>query len=309
MSTAAIIDLGSNTINLLIVKDYAGEFRTIFKTKIPAKLGAGGFGKKTITPEAFKRGVVAMQALKMTILEYRAERIYAFATSAVRDAENNSAFVEEIKAKTGIEINVISGEKEAQLIYNGVSRALEIGEAPELIMDIGGGSTEFIIANNKGVLWKHSFDLGVSRLLEHLKPKDPLSETDIDNLKTFLDDQLGKLFEAEEQYSIDGLIGSSGSFDSLAEMIESESNEESRLSNVTEYTFNPSDLAKLNTKLIDSSFEEREQLIGLVPYRLETIPLASMFINYIITKLSINKIRLSTYALREGVVSEFSGEN
>jgi len=282
MGTIAIIDLGSNTFNLLIVKRYGEEYHTIFKTKIPAKLGAGGFGQKTITPEAFKRGILAIQALQMTILEYRADHIYAFATSAMRDAENGSDFVKEVTTQTGIEINVISGEREAELIYNGVTRALQIGEKPELIMDIGGGSTEFIIASNEGVLWKHSFDLGVSRLLEHLKPQDPLSQANIERFKAFLNSHLPILFEASKEHELIGLIGSSGSFDSLAEIIESKSNGLSKLTGVTEYPFDPVELDELNTRLIQSTFDEREKMMGLVPYRLES---ASGFIGETPTKL------------------------
>ena len=308
MSIAAIIDLGSNTFNLLIVKKYGSIYRTIFKTKIPAKLGAGGFLQKTITPEAFKRGVLAIQAHQMTIQQYGAEDVYAFATSAMRDADNGSDFVKEIASLTGIEINVISGDREAELIYKGVGSALEIGEQPELIMDIGGGSTEFIIADNKEVLWKHSFDLGVSRLFERLKPSDPLTESDLVQLEAYLDEQLAILFTAVSQHEVSALIGASGSFDSLAKMIEMSSKGSNKLAGATEYTFSFPDLDQLNTKLVPSTFEERENIIGLVPYRIETIPLASSFIHYIIRKLSLTKIRLSTYSLREGVVSELASQ-
>lgn len=306
MSTLAIIDLGSNTFNLLIIKRFGQTYQTIFKTRIPTKIGAEGFDSKTITPEAFKRGLVAIQALHMIITEYRSNHIYAFATSAMRDATNGSTFVKEVRALTGIEIKVISGDREAELIYNGVSRALQFGSKPELIMDIGGGSTEFVIASEDGVLWKHSFDLGVTRLLEQLNPSNPLSESDIEHFNAFLNDHLSLLFKATKDHDITGLIGSSGSFESLAEMIEVSTEGSPKLSGATEYDFNLNDLSGLNTILVKSTISEREQMMGLVPYRLETIHLASMFIQYIIQKLSLPKVRLSTYALREGVVSELS---
>jgi len=304
MNGAAIIDLGTNTFNLLIVKQYGEEYRIVFKTKIPAKLGAGGFAEKIITPDAFERGIAAIRTHQMTIREHRVENIYAFATSAMRDAQNGAEFVQEVENQTGIEINIISGDREADLIHKGVSRALEIGDEPELIMDIGGGSTEFVIANNKQVLWKHSFDLGVSRLFEHLRPTDPLTESDIRRFEAYLNEKLSILFEAVDKYAISGLIGSSGSFESLAEMILENAGNENGLRGKTEYVFTLQELKELHGKLIKSNANERAQMKGLVAYRIETIPLASTFINYMIKKFSLSKIRLSTYSLREGVISE-----
>ena len=304
MNGTAIIDLGTNTFNLLIVKQHGEEHQVIFKNKIPAKLGAGGFAQKIITPEAFERGLTAIETHRESIAKHGIDKIYAFATSAMRDAQNSSEFVHEVARHTGIEINIISGVREAELIHKGVSRALEIGAAPELIMDIGGGSTEFIIANNEEVLWKHSFDLGVSRIFEYLKPADPLDESDIIRFENYLDDNLQNLFSAGDQYGISGLIGSSGSFESLAEMIVKDADAGNLLKNRTEYQFSAKDLKALHAKLIQSTASERSQMKGLVSYRIETIPLASTFINYTINKFSLNNIRLSTYSLREGVISE-----
>ena len=308
MNGAAVIDLGTNTFNLLIVKQYGDEYRIVFKTKIPSKLGAGGFAKKIITPEAFERGLIAIKAHQMTIREYRVDNIYAFATSAMRDAQNGDDFVREVAEQTGIKINIISGDREADLIHKGVSRALELGTKPELIMDIGGGSTEFVIANNEEVLWKQSFDLGVARLFEALKPSDPLTSEDIDQLEALLNEELAPLIKAVKAHELNGLIGSSGSFDSLAEIIESNTGELSRLIGKTEYEFSMEDLKNLHQTLVQSTYEERANMIGLVPYRLETIPLASVLINYIIEKFNLTKVRLSTYSLREGVISEITAK-
>ncbi|MBL4752598.1 MAG: hypothetical protein JKY52_03210 [Flavobacteriales bacterium] len=308
MGSTAILDLGTNTFNLLIVKNYGEDYQTIHKTKIPAKLGAGGFAKKTITPEAFERGILAIKAHQMIIQQYHADRIFAFATSAMRDASNGAEFVQEVAKQTGIEINIISGDREAELIHKGVCRALEIGDQPELIMDIGGGSTEFIIANNKKVLWKHSYDLGVARLLELLKPTDPLTPAGATEFENFLEKELTSLFHAVADHGISGLIGSAGSFDSLAEMIEMSAEVPMKLSGVTEYTFSLQDLKELNTKLCNSTYDERAEMRGLVPYRVETIPLASVFIDFMIVKLALNKVRLSTYSLREGVISELPSD-
>jgi len=305
MNRAAIIDLGTNTFNLLIVEQSGTGYQIIFKTKIPAKLGAGGFEQRIITKEAFQRGVGAILSHHDTIQEHGVEKVYAFATSAMRDAQNGADFVREVAVQTGIEINIISGEREAELIYKGVQLALDFSENPELIVDIGGGSTEFIIANNKGIIWKHSFDLGVSRLFEQLKPSDPLTKEDIKKFVSFLDEQLEPLFQALKEHPVSGLIGSSGSFESLADMILAASGKRKKLKR-TEYKFKLEKLKSLHQKLISSTAKERAKMKGLVAFRIETIPLASSFIHYLLNKLSLTKLRLSTYALREGVISELT---
>lgn len=305
MRRIAIIDLGTNTFNLLVVESAENKkAKIIFKKKLPVKLGSGGFEDKIITPEAFQRGLDALKIHKSSIDTLEVTSIHAFATSALRNASNSLEFLKTVVQETGIEVSIISGEKEAELIYAGVSRALDIGLKPQLIMDIGGGSTEFIIADNKQLFWKHSFDLGVSRILEKLTPSDPLSDSDISALENYFDIELELLFAAIEKFPVDGLIGSSGSFESLAELILVSYKSKKSLINNTFYSFRLEDLQVIHAKLIGSTRKERENMKGLVNYRIDTIPLAAAFVMYIIKRFMIKEIRLSTYALREGVMSE-----
>jgi len=305
MQRIAIIDLGTNTFNLLIV-DHIKEAKPkiVFKNKIPAKLGAGSFADKKIKPKAFRRGLEAMRIHKETIDNLEGCSIHAFGTSALRDATNSNEFINKVYQENGIKVNIISGEREAELIYTGVSEALDIGPKPQLIMDIGGGSTEFIIADRKQILWKHSFDLGISRIWESLAPSDPLHEGDIIALGKVLDINLGLLDSAIKQFPIEGLIGSSGSFESLAKLILISQGREYNFAKSTCYSFKLNELQAIHNVLIKSTKKERKKMKGLVKYRLDTIPLASVFVMYIISRLKIKEIRLSTYALREGVMSE-----
>jgi len=305
MQRIAIIDLGTNTFNLLIAEnDEDKKTKIIYKNKIPAQIGKGGFADKKITPKAFARGLNALKAHKCVMEELKVFSVYAFATSALRDASNRDEFLNTAYKETGIVIKIISGKREAELIYKGVNLALDIGPKPQLIMDIGGGSTEFIIANNKKLLWVHSFDLGVSRIWEKLKPSDPLSKSDNSSLKIYLDNELTLLFSAFEKYPFEGLIGSSGSFESLAKLILVSKNKKKAKVPKTSYSFKLEDLQYIQKTLIKSNRNERTEMKGLVKYRIDTIPLAAAFTAYIIQHFMIKEIRLSTYALREGVMSE-----
>src|SRR4029077_17979396 len=132
----------------------------IFSNELPVELGKGGIHKKEITPEAMQRAVRALRHHRKKMGEYNVDEYYAFATSAVRDAGNGNMFIRKMRIETGIEVKILSGEEEAQWIYEGVKQAGVLGNEVSLIMDIGGGSTEFIIADEKKIFWKKSYPLG-----------------------------------------------------------------------------------------------------------------------------------------------------
>ncbi len=301
----AVIDLGTNTFNLLVAEVATDQSYTIiYNDKIAVKLGEGGINTNIIAPNPFKRGINAMKAHLETINTFGPGKIFAFATSAVRSAENGNEFVTEIKKETGIEVNVISGLKEAELIYEGVQQALDIGTGKSLIMDIGGGSTEFIIGNNKGILWKHSFDLGVSRMYEYFRHSEPITAGEILKVENFLKEKLQPLTEAYAEHRFDTLIGSSGSFDTFAEMIFCRYHTEESLRHRTSYEFDTPDFFKIHNLILHSNLEERYKMEGLIEMRVDMIVLASIFTNFILREFKLDKMRLSTYALKEGVLSE-----
>ena len=219
MGKVGIIDLGTNTFNLLIANVNGFNYKVLHKTKIAVKLGEGGIHKGFIAPEAYQRGLDALKVHKQTLLDYQIQNYYAVATSAIRSSDNGTQFVEDVKQQLGILINIIDGDKEADLIYNGFKQAVDFNGMPKLIIDIGGVSTEFIIANESQIFWKKSYQLGAARLLELFKPKDPIVLDDFNAIDSYLTNSLQDLLKMCEAYEIDTLIGSSGSFDTLAEMI------------------------------------------------------------------------------------------
>lgn len=301
----AIIDLGTNTFNLLVAEIAANHsYKIIFNTKIAVKLGEGGINTNIITPAPFQRGVDAMQQHLKTAEKYNATRIFAFATSAVRSAKNGNDFVAAIKKQTGIEVTIISGEKEAELIYGGVRQALDIGIEKALVMDIGGGSTEFILANNNHIFWKSSFNLGVARLLEKFSTSDPITSTEILAITNYLHQQLLPLHEAVKKYPVKELIGSSGSFDTFAEIISFKKNTALDLSKQTEYAYDLADFEEIYEELIASTKQQRMQTPGIIEMRVDMIVVAAVFTNYVLKNYRLSSMKLSTYALKEGVIAE-----
>jgi exopolyphosphatase / guanosine-5'-triphosphate,3'-diphosphate pyrophosphatase len=174
-----------------------------------------------------------------------------------------------------------------------------------LIMDIGGGSTEFIIANKNEIFWKQSFQLGVSRLLEKFKPSDPITEENIQEIERFLDQTLEPLFTALNKHGSKTLIGSSGSFDTIAEMIAHKFYSIEILKGKKKYKFQLDDYQWAHQYLLDSDIEKRLSTAGIISMRADMIVLSSIFIQYIITRVKIKKMKLSTYALKEGALDQF----
>ena len=302
----AIIDLGTNTFNLLISEINSDkEETTLFETKISVKLGEGGINKKNILPVAFERGIEALKKYKTIIETYKAEKIIAFATSAIREASNGNDFIYKAQQETGITVQAISGNEEAEYIYYGVRDAVKFSDKHSLIMDIGGGSTEFIIADRENIIWKQSYLLGAARLLEKFNPSDPIKKNEIKKIEDYLRQELSSLLEAVRKFGVTELVGSSGSFDSLAEMIAYKFYSLDILKNKTEYLFNIEECAVIYKQILRSTKAERIKIKGLVEMRVDMIVVSSIFVNFIFRELNLKKMRLSAFSLKEGVLWKF----
>lgn len=305
---AAIIDLGTNTFNLLITEFTGSTAKSLFSTKTSVKLGEGGINKKIILEPAFERGLNALVLFNQIIKQYGVKKIYAFATSAIRNASNGKEFCKLIKDKTGIEINIIDGDREAELIYKGVKSAVKLTGEKVLIMDIGGGSTEFIIANNNEIFWKESFEIGAARLLDLFPSSEPISEDEINDIENYLSKKLISLFENVKEHEPNCLLGTSGSFDTFAEMITVRFYDREILSNVTHYDFKLSDFDTIYETIISSTKDERMKMDGLIEMRVDMIVIAAICTRFILRELGLKGMKLSAYALKEGVLSELKGE-
>lgn len=299
----AILDLGTNTFHLLITSVNAkGEWKKVFKSKKAVKLGEGAIHKNEIAPVPFKRGIRALLHYKKIIDIHKPEKVFAFATSAIRSAKNGGEFVKAIHENTGIEVTVISGSKEAELIYFGVRQCFDLGTSPSLIMDIGGGSTEFIIANSKEIFWKQSYNIGAARLLELFAPSDPIQTVEIKKTEAFLSKELSSLIVAVESYKPVKLIGSSGSFDTYAEMIGHHFYKKNVIRNANTYHFNMDEYFHLHQKILFSTTAQRNKMKGLVKMRVDMIVLASICTAFVLRKTGIKEMSMSKYALKEGAL-------
>ncbi|MPR32645.1 Ppx/GppA phosphatase family protein [Salmonirosea aquatica] len=314
-----IIDLGTNTFHLLIVEPPGDGYRvgsarkeptrTLFHESRAAKIGEGGINQRTITPAATERALTVLRYFreKLNAYDVAPERTFAFGTSAIRNAENGREFCQTVQEATGISIQVIDGAREADYIYRGVRAALDLGPDPALVMDIGGGSVEFIIGNHSQVFWKQSFEIGGQRILEKFMRTDPLSEADRKRLYSYFDEHLIPLANAIHQYAPTAIVGSSGSFDTLVAMDYQHRTGTWPDATQTGFELSLEEFRRSYTQLLTKNHEERLAIPGMIPLRVDMIVVAVCLIDYVLRSYHIQRLRVSTYALKEGVL--YSMEN
>ena len=305
---AAVIDMGTNTFHLLLVELHGKEFKTIYKEKIAVKLGQGGITQNQITPEAEKRALHTLEHFKNLIDGEKIDQIFAFATSAVRNATNGPDFVHKVKEQLGIQIHVISGEEEAQLIYEGIHFSGALDQRTALMMDIGGGSVEFIIGNAQEVFWKRSFEIGGQRLLDAFHYHDPILPEEVEKLELYCGEKLQPLLEAIATYQPSGFVGASGTFDTLIDMYYA-TMLQCKLTGEHVFELPVNNFYQLFQLLVTKNRAERLLIPGMIAMRVDMIVVASCLIDFILQHVQVESIRCSHYSLKEGAVSRMlSGE-
>ncbi|MEX8546458.1 MAG: exopolyphosphatase [Mucilaginibacter sp.] len=300
----AVMDLGTNTFHLLIAEKAETGFKEILHMTEAVKLGEGGMKDGLITAEAFERGVKTMQLFAEKIAVKEASRVRAVATSAVRSTKNGLDFINEVKAKTGIEIEVIDGLQEAELIYKGVKSSGILSAEKALILDIGGGSVEFILCDEQKIFWKQSFEIGAQRLRQLFHQTDPITDENIKKLNDYLEEQLQVLFLSVKNQDVQVLIGSSGSFETYAEMIETEKGKLFNIQKIKTYDFKINEFNAIAKWLKQSSHQKRVAKRSIIPLRVDMIVVASLVTSFVVQKLEIQKLSMTTYSLKEGVLAE-----
>lgn len=295
----AVIDLGSNTFNLKIIETDSGEI--LYNQKIAVKLLKGN--AEIVGDEARARALNAVGEHLKTAREYGVEKGYAFATSALRSTQNGRALAQDIFDLLGVNVHIIGGLQEALFIYEGVKQAVDFSDG--LIVDIGGGSTELVWVKNKQYIWGESFPLGVGRLLENLEFTDPATPKHFEALHELLEESWGqKLQELQAKHPINSLVGSSGSYDTIYDMLAARHHRPLMTEHQKNGTIDVEEMLVLSRDMQYLTTAERLEVPGLIPMRAEMIHLSLYITEYLVKKLEISDILLSAYALKEGVLSE-----
>ena len=300
MKRIAVIDLGTNTFHLLIVGIIGdGKIVTVYREKEYVQLGERGL--RHIGKAAFHRGMTTIKKFGGILKLFDVKDYRAFATAAIRTADNASVFVRRVHRETGIEIRTISGEEEASYIYEGVLLSGALDQSHNLIMDIGGGSVEFIIGSKQNIFETWSLEIGASVLFNKFGGSNPISKSDSDLLSDFLTLNTPSLSKAIELYQPVCLIGSAGTFDVLSEAI--------GVATSDKYKSIPrKDYRIFCDRVMILSYEERVIDPQIPEKRADFIQVSLLLIEHIISLGSFNQIKASPYSMKEGMISEMVAE-
>lgn len=299
----AVVDLGTNTFNLAIAEQTkAGTLSFLYSEKLPVKIGEGGLQKKQIQTIAYARGLKALKTHSETIKSFQVEKVIGIATSAIRSTSNGQLFLDDTAKETGLKIEMISGEREAELIYNGIKNGVK-WEGPAIIMDIGGGSTEFLVVEEEKIKFSKSFDLGVSRLKEQFSFSDPVLPSEVEKLNQYLTAELDPLFSSVNKNQAYTLIGSAGTFDTLLQMYHQKFWEKGEPKPLAQ-ELALSDFNTLHQYLLHSTQEERLSNPFIPSFRADMITIGSLLVAFMAKAFPLQKIIQSEYSLKEGAIFE-----
>jgi exopolyphosphatase/guanosine-5'-triphosphate,3'-diphosphate pyrophosphatase len=302
----ALIDMGTNTFHLLIVEDRPGQPpHPLVRTKVGVRLGEGGISHGEIMPAPYARALQTLRGFKEEIELHAVTEVRATATSAMRVSRNGPDLVRDILDQTGIQVEVIAGEREAELIAKGIRQAVALGPNKHLLMDIGGGSVEFIIANQDTIFWKQSFEIGAQRLLDQFFPEPdgvfptPMLQAELE----YLAEKLAPLTAAVAEFGpLAGLVGSSGSFDTFADLTVGQVRREADLPPST--SLSVAEFEQHFAQLLTLDHAGRVALPGMFPMRADMLVVASVIVKYVLTTYQLTNIRTSAFALKEGLLAE-----
>lgn len=300
----AAIDLGTNSFHVIIADIYAdGSFRSVDELKEMVELAKGGLGKR-LAEDAFARGIQALKKIKVLCESYHVDRILAYATSAIREAENGGEFIQHSIDEAGIKINAIPGKVEAELIGYAVQHGVHLTHDPVLMVDIGGGSVEFIVANDAQFYFMESKKLGVSRMTDVFRPTDPISEEDVAKLEEHYLNELQDVQNALEKNPTSTIIGSSGTMQNIGLMIATRKGLSVDIT-LNEFSYTAKDFFDFYKEFIALSAEERKQVSGLDTKRIGFINTGVVLVHTLLKNLGIERVRISTQALREGIIIRY----
>jgi len=298
----AVIDLGTNTFNLLIADIKNNQLNVAVNLEFPVKIGKGSLIDNIISEPAMLRAITALSQFKSYIDRFEIIEIKALATSAIRNAKNGKHLIIKVKELFDIDISIISGETEASLIYLGASNSFKLPNDEVLVMDIGGGSVEFIIGRNEKIIWKQSFDIGAVRLFEMFKPSSPLIESDILNIRSYILNELQPLKKVLLNYPLRTLIGSAGTFETLVDVVIKDLKVIPIAMSKNAFEISIHEFEAFSEMMITSTLEQRLKLKGMLDFRAEYIPIAAILISLILEMGEIRKLVCSNFSMKEGAL-------
>ncbi|KAK1278701.1 hypothetical protein QJS04_geneDACA007141 [Acorus gramineus] len=288
----AAIDMGTNSFKMVLIKAQpdTGRFLSIDRLREPVLLGRGTTdSNRSILPDSQSRAISALRSFSRSLQTLHVHDSRVIATSAVREAPNRAEFIARVRAEVGLQVDVLSGEEEARLIYLGVSQCLPVRDSAALVVDIGGGSTEFVVGNRGEVLFAASLKLGHVCLTEMFGRDGRIADMR-GHVNAVLKESA--LAERVRELGFDVAVGSSGTVRSIGKVVGGAAIGRRELGGVVEALCG------------EGGGAEGARRIGFPKRRAGTIVAGAVLLAEVFEALGVAEMRVSEYALGEGVVAE-----
>lgn len=297
----AVLDVGTNSVKLLVADFAANDLIPLLEDSETTRLGQDVGQSRRLRAEAIQRTVEVAGRFAERARKLQAERLLAFATSALRDASNRNEFLEKFQARTGFDCQVISGDEEAELIFLGATSHAALRTAETIVFDIGGGSIEFIRGKSGKIDSKVSLDCGAVRLTEAFLKSDPPSQAELaaanQHLRTTLHSAIRPFAHSPTPLP---LLGTGGTIGCLASMdLKLPFPDPKRIDG---HRFRLERLIELREQLSALPLAERKQIRGLPPQRADIIVAGAAILVVGIQTLGHSEITVSARNLRHGAV-------
>jgi exopolyphosphatase/guanosine-5'-triphosphate,3'-diphosphate pyrophosphatase len=302
----AALDIGSNSFHLVVAEvNPGGRIETLDRAKEMVRFGET-LRTGMITPDVFRRGLDALRSLKRTADRHQPDALLAVATSAVREAQNGGDFARAVRDELGIDMRVIRGDEEAHLIYLGARGALDLGGRRVALFDVGGGSTEVILADARECYFTASLKLGVLRLRDEWQTADPPSPREVsalsDRVRGILEPAIARL----RAMGFDFVALTSGTAFALANLA-ARMTDGAASGAPKALTFRA--LCEVEQRLLSLPAAERAKLPGLDPKRVDTVVPGAILMRAIFELSGADTATLCELALREGVIADYVAKN
>lgn len=296
------IDVGTNSIHLVMAEiSPEGDFQILGSDKQMVEMGKGGFVRHVLTARAMNDGLAALKRfVKMARLK-GITRLKAVATSAVREARNGGVFVRRVRDQLGLELQVVSAEEEARLIYLAVRHAIDLGDGENLITDIGGGSVEVVIGNAHRAESIFSVKLGAARLAEVFLCSDPPIDEELKALRRHIDEAFAHLVTAVGPRRFDRFIATSGTVENIAAVCAYRRGMR-EIEPVTQLRIERAEIKSLLAELSAMPRSERAKVPGIDSRRVDAVLPATVLLHAMMRAFNVSAVEHCAMALREGVI-------
>ncbi len=301
----AAIDMGTNSFRLIVARvNENGTFRIIDKEKELIRLASHeGKGLSIITEQEMKTAIKALKKFKALADFYHAS-LRTVATSAVREAKNKYEFIAKVKKETGIDVQVIEGHHEARLIFLGMQYAIPLKDKKAICFDIGGGSTEFISAENCKILFAESVRIGAVRLTKRFFSDFVINEYSLKKCEEYVEEHILGNLNINPHRKFDIAVGSSGTILATASFIYFMKNKKLK-KELNGMKFYREDLMEISDYILSrKTLEERLKIKGLEKKRADIIPAGLVILRKIFELFKLESMTVSANALRTGIIIE-----